>query len=316
MQTYLGGGISSMLIMLVVGIPFYTCATASTPIAAALILKGVSPGAALVFLLAGPATNAATISVVYGLFRKRATIIYLTSIALSAILMGLLLDRVYGWFEITAAGVAGEAGELIPHWMGHIFAILLAVLLINSFWGQWRRKQRGEATCCDHDHGGLVASCGHDHGASASCCGGDHDHDNSLSAEPVSQLTGNKPAPIVKSAFLPINNASCSSSCNCSGDSPHPHNESAYAHAQADQGGLTGCGHNHHGGHRDPSHRHSQGPKADGQDIGAREVLKHLPSIVAEELAKLKEENRRLRKILVQRDLEISAIRNQRPQKN
>jgi hypothetical protein len=79
---------------------------------------------------------------------------------------------------------------------------------------------------------------------------------------------------------------------------------------------LTGCGHNHHGGHRDPSHTHSQSPKADGQDIGAREVLKHLPSIVAEELAKLKEENRRLRKILVQRDLEISAIRNQRPQKN
>lgn len=53
----LGGGLSSMLIMLVIGIPLYICATASTPIAAALILKGVSPGAALVFLIAGPATN-------------------------------------------------------------------------------------------------------------------------------------------------------------------------------------------------------------------------------------------------------------------
>jgi len=53
-----------MLVMLAVGIPLYICATASTPIAAMLILKGVSPGAALVFLLAGPATNTVTITVI------------------------------------------------------------------------------------------------------------------------------------------------------------------------------------------------------------------------------------------------------------
>ena len=57
---YLGGEYSSLLIMLIIGIPLYICASASTPIAAALVLKGLSPGAALVFLLAGPATNAAT----------------------------------------------------------------------------------------------------------------------------------------------------------------------------------------------------------------------------------------------------------------
>jgi len=166
MKTYLGGGISSMLIMLVVGIPFYTCATSSTPIAAALILKGVSPGAALVFLLAGPATNAATISVVYGLFRKRATIIYLTSIAVSAIVMGLLLDQVYAWLQITASSVAGEAGAFVPHWMGHIFGVFLAILILNSFFVQWRRKRKlhGEVSCCDHHHDGLVSGCGHDHG--------------------------------------------------------------------------------------------------------------------------------------------------------
>ena len=59
---YLGGGLSSMLIMLAMGIPLYICATASTPIAAAFILKGVSPGAALVFLLVGPATNITSLS--------------------------------------------------------------------------------------------------------------------------------------------------------------------------------------------------------------------------------------------------------------
>jgi len=63
---YLGAGLPAMLLMLAVGIPLYICATASTPIAAALILKGVSPGAALVFLLAGPATNLASLTVLIG----------------------------------------------------------------------------------------------------------------------------------------------------------------------------------------------------------------------------------------------------------
>jgi uncharacterized membrane protein YraQ (UPF0718 family) len=327
MQTYLGGGISSMLIMLVVGIPFYTCATASTPIAAALIIKGVSPGAALVFLLAGPATNAATISVVYGLFRKRATLIYLACISLSAILMGLLLDRVYGWFEITAASVAGEAGELIPHWMGHIFAILLAILIINSLWSQWRRKQRGEASCCDH--GALASGRGREHGALNPCCGGDHvhvgtpspdresgcDHDHSKPSESIRPRSGIKSAPIAKSAFLPI----AGGSCNCSGgsDAPghsHPDIENADAPVHALEGGPAGCGHERQSGNS--GHDHSHDHKADGQDPGAKEVLKNPPHIVAEELVNLKEENSRLRKILVQRDLEIYAMRNQQPQKN
>ncbi|RQW06223.1 permease, partial [candidate division KSB1 bacterium] len=108
LQTYLHGGIHSMLLMLLVGIPFYICATASTPIAAALILKGVSPGAALVFLLAGPATNAATISVVYGMFRTRATAIYLGSITVCSVVLGLLLDEIYNSLQISAAAIAGN----------------------------------------------------------------------------------------------------------------------------------------------------------------------------------------------------------------
>ncbi len=68
-----GSGLPAMLIMLAVGVPLYICATASTPIAAALILKGISPGAALVFLLAGPATNVATLTVLVKILGKRAT---------------------------------------------------------------------------------------------------------------------------------------------------------------------------------------------------------------------------------------------------
>lgn len=110
----LGGGIGAMLFMLVMGIPLYICATASTPIAAALILKGVSPGAALVFLLAGPATNLAGLTVLIGLLGKRSVAIYLGTISLVSILAGLVLDQIYLLSGISADAVAGQAGKIIP----------------------------------------------------------------------------------------------------------------------------------------------------------------------------------------------------------
>ena len=157
LKTYLHGGVPSMLLMLVVGIPFYICATASTPIAAALILKEVSPGAALVFLLAGPATNAATISVVYGLFRKRATAIYLGSIALCSIIMGLFLDSVYAWLQISAFSVAGGASELIPPWLSILAAVILFSFMLNSLVHDWRRHHASQHQSCD-EH---TCSCSH-----------------------------------------------------------------------------------------------------------------------------------------------------------
>ena len=130
MTRYLGGGLHSMLIMLLVGIPMYICATASTPVAAALILKGVSPGAALVFLLVGPATNVTSLSVLFGLLGKRATAIYLVMLSLFAVLSGLVLDSIYGSFGISASVIAGQAGEVIPYWLqlsGAFLVILLSV---------------------------------------------------------------------------------------------------------------------------------------------------------------------------------------------
>ena len=106
-----------MLLILAVAAPMYVCATASTPIAAALILKGVSPGAALVFLLAGPATNAASLTVLTKLLGKRAMIIYLGSIALFSVAAGLALDAVYAAWGVSAMALAGQAGEMIPYWL-------------------------------------------------------------------------------------------------------------------------------------------------------------------------------------------------------
>jgi hypothetical protein len=125
---YLGGGLSSMLIMLAVGIPLYICATASTPMAAALILKGVSPGAALVFLLTGPATNITSLTVLLGVLGKRATAIYLATIAGTSVVSGLLLDRLYVGLDISPAAALGQAGEIIPEALKVAATVLLVIL--------------------------------------------------------------------------------------------------------------------------------------------------------------------------------------------
>jgi len=87
-----GTGVVGMLVMMAVGVPLYVCATASVPIAAALIAKGVSPGAALVFLMTGPATNAATITVIWKLMGRRNAVLYLGAVVLSAFGCGALLN--------------------------------------------------------------------------------------------------------------------------------------------------------------------------------------------------------------------------------
>ncbi len=151
----LGGGLPSMLIMLAAGVPLYICATASTPIAAALILKGVSPGAALVFLLVGPATNITSLTVLLGILGKRATAIYLTAIALSAVIFGLALDQVYAILGISAQAMAGQATEVIPPWAQVGGAVVLLALSIRPVYHALRSKLargttvvEGTASCC------------------------------------------------------------------------------------------------------------------------------------------------------------------------
>lgn len=91
---YLSYPFLNMLIILIASIPLYVCATGSVPIGAALLVAGVSPGAVLVFLMAGPATNAATITVLWKSMGKKATLIYLGSIVIGALGFGLLIDYV------------------------------------------------------------------------------------------------------------------------------------------------------------------------------------------------------------------------------
>ena len=131
---YLGGGFLTMLVMLAAGIPTYICATASTPVAAALILKGVSPGAALVFLLAGPATNVTSLTVLTQVLGKRGVVIYLGSIAICAVLFGLATDWLYSFLGISLqTKLATSASELLPDWLHLALALLLAILMLTFF---------------------------------------------------------------------------------------------------------------------------------------------------------------------------------------
>ena len=136
----------SMLVMLVAGIPMYVCATSSTPIAAALILKGLNPGAALVFLLAGPATNAATMGVVKSMFGTRALAIYLGMISICSLAMGALLDLIYKLLAIQPSVVMGKAAEVIPYNIELAAALILAALLVKNLF------KRQDCHCHDHDH--------------------------------------------------------------------------------------------------------------------------------------------------------------------
>jgi len=133
----------SMIVVMGIGIPLYVCSTGSIPIALAMIGMGLSPGAALVFLVTGPATNAATITTVFKTMGRQAVGIYLATLAVCALSAGWLLNRIISAEIITkhveqqAAGISRveQAAALI----------LVGVLLATAL----PRKQQD---CYDHDH--------------------------------------------------------------------------------------------------------------------------------------------------------------------
>jgi len=135
-------GILSMLIMIVIGVPMYICATASIPIAVALMLKGFSPGAAFVFLAVGPATNAASFTVLAKSLGKKIVSIYILSIIISSLVFGYLLNYLFDVLEL-------DPRDFIP--MNHIHehgvdlitiisGIILGLLLLLSVYRIYLKK--------------------------------------------------------------------------------------------------------------------------------------------------------------------------------
>jgi uncharacterized membrane protein YraQ (UPF0718 family) len=132
----LGTGIFAMLVMMILGIPVYVCATASVPVAAALIMKGVTPGAALVFLMTGPATNAAGLVTVWKTLGRRTAIIYLLTVAGCALSAGILLDFIIQGVQIN---VISKPGWMLPASVKYVSAAILLMVLASAV---FHRKAR------------------------------------------------------------------------------------------------------------------------------------------------------------------------------
>ncbi len=134
-----GSGLPAMLIMLVVGIPMYVCATASTPIAAGLLLAGISPGTAMVFLMAGPATNISTLGIIGKSLGKRALLGYLGGVVIVSLLTGLLVDYLVGLWQIDVQAQIVHSEGMVPApiaWLALLILLGVAIYLKTSKkWG-------------------------------------------------------------------------------------------------------------------------------------------------------------------------------------
>jgi uncharacterized membrane protein YraQ (UPF0718 family)/copper chaperone CopZ len=136
-SSFIGNDFLSMLVILLAAIPVYVCATASVPIAAILMLKGLSPGAALVLLMAGPATNAATITMIHKILGFKSLLTYLLTIIAGALTFGTIINHLLpeSWFsplDIASHGMEHTHG-ILPEWLKIISSILLVLLIIHGY---------------------------------------------------------------------------------------------------------------------------------------------------------------------------------------
>ncbi len=132
---YIGNEFLSMGIVLLAAIPVYVCATGSVPIAAVLMMKGLSPGAALVFLMAGPATNTATMAVIGKAIDKRTLVVYLTTIIISAFFFGSITNLLpREWFAFAQQSLGHDhAHHIFPTWVNTVSGIILILLILNVY---------------------------------------------------------------------------------------------------------------------------------------------------------------------------------------
>ena len=129
----------SMLLVLCIAIPMYICATGSIPIAVALMMKGLTPGAALVLLMAGPSCNMASILVINKTLGRKSLVLYLVSIITMAILWGHVVDYLLPaeWFQM-ALSVGRCCIEESTSWLNWSSTIVLGLLLLNALWHTYR----------------------------------------------------------------------------------------------------------------------------------------------------------------------------------
>lgn len=128
-----GSGLIAMMVMVLISIPMYICATASTPVAVGLLLAGVSPGAVLVFMMAGPATNIATLGVVANELGRRAVAAYLFGVIATAMVFGWLTDYLVTMYGFEVAPQIGHEHQLFAQWFITGTSVILALLIVRNY---------------------------------------------------------------------------------------------------------------------------------------------------------------------------------------
>lgn len=150
-KVFEGNTALSMLLVLAIAIPMYVCATGSIPIAVALIMKGLTPGAGLVLLMAGPACNMASMLVVKKVMGTKTLVIYLASIIIGSIAFGAAIDfmQFNGIIDFTANLVNSAHSEEGSSWIAWISTGILIALLINAL---VINRLKGKTHCHCHEH--------------------------------------------------------------------------------------------------------------------------------------------------------------------
>lgn len=148
LQTLLGENRwAGYLIAAAISAPMYVCATASLPIAASLIVAGVSPGAAFVFLTSGPATNTVTMGVVKSMLGIRALVVYLSVILVGSIVFGILIDIGFEALSIEMTMLSGEEHGLYREISAAVLLVLLGWHLLTARFFQAKGGCDG-GSCC------------------------------------------------------------------------------------------------------------------------------------------------------------------------
>ncbi|MBR1946741.1 MAG: permease [Bacteroidaceae bacterium] len=163
----------SMLMVLLLAIPMYLCATGSIPIAVALMLKGLSPGTALVLLMAGPAVNTASMLVVNKVMGRRSLLIYIGSIIAGAIAFGMCIDYLLPreWFLQPLNAIHAHSHHGLPVF-NTICSVALLALLVNAFIRRHNHSHHHNCECgCGH-HEGEDCSCKSENAAVVICVEG------------------------------------------------------------------------------------------------------------------------------------------------
>ena len=166
----------SMVLVLCIAIPMYICATGSIPIAVALMMKGLTPGAALVLLMAGPACNMASILVINKVLGRKTLATYLFSIFFCAIGWGLIVDHLLPTEWFTNAVMAKTCCGTEPEsWFNIGCSIFLALLLLNALWNHYHHPQchcHEDACHCHGEHHEDHCTCNHEEDHCTCSCEG------------------------------------------------------------------------------------------------------------------------------------------------